>query len=192
MNWDVQRSTFINKIVIIMKAILKYYAVALFVLLASINSYPQDQIINLSNGKKVVLHADHTWNYYEDISYKFDFSNLRDNKIPSFLRQGISVNKNALKIAVEMYLQGWRYTMPVPKSNQARWGNYDGRTTWWMGYWYNKKTHRYSESTPEKQSNGYYYGDDQNQKGYWRRGGSPSYPTKIEWLLSSYGGIKPY
>lgn len=175
-----------------MNNISNFKLTAVFVVFLSICSFAQDQIVSLKNGKKVILHSDHTWNYYEGISYNFDFSKLRDNKIPGFLRQGISVDQNTLKVAVEMYLQGWRYTMPVPKSNQARWGNYDGRTTWWMGYWYNKKTHKYSESTPEKQSNGYYYGDEQDQKGYWRRGGSPSYPTNIEWLLSSYGGVRPY
>ena len=157
-----------------------------------INIWAQDQIVTLPNGKKVVLHADKTWDYYEGLSYDYDFSKLIDNQIPSFLRQGIKVDKHTLVVAVEMYLQGWRYTMPRPKSSQATWGNHDGRTTWWKGYWYNNKTYKYSRGTPKKQSNGYYYGDGQNDKGYWRNGGSPNYPSKIDWLLSSSSGVKPY
>jgi len=153
--------------------------------------YAQDQIATLPDGKKVLLHSDKTWDYYEGLSYDFDFSKIEDNKIPDFLRQGINVDKQTLVVAVEMYLQGWKYTMPRPKSSQAYWGNSDGRTTWWKGYWYNKKTKKYSRRTPKKQSNGYYYGDDQNHQGSWSNGGSPGYPSKIDWLLSSSGGIKP-
>ena len=152
----------------------------------------QDKIATLPDGQKVILHSDKTWDYHKGISYDFDFSTLADNKIPGFLRQGISVDKQTLVVAVEMYLQGWRYTMPRPKSSQASWGNYDGRTTWWKGYWYNNKTQNYSKTTPRKQTNGYYYGDKQNNKGYWSNGGSPRYPSKIDWLLSSSGGVKPY
>ncbi len=151
----------------------------------------QDQIVTLQDGKQVVLHSDNTWEYYESISYDFDFSTLEDNQIPDFLRGGISVDKQTLKKAVELYLQGWRYTMPRPKSTQARWGNSDGRTTWWKGYWYNEKTNKYSRTTPVEKENGNYYGDSQNQRGSWSNGGSPSYPTKIDWLLSSSGGVRP-
>ena len=151
----------------------------------------QEQIVTLVNGQKAILYPDKTWDYYNGISYDFDFSTLDDNKIPNFLRQGINVDKQTLKTAVEMYLQGWRYTMPAPKSSQASWGNHDGRTTWWKGYWYNNKTQKYSRKTPEKQTNGYYYGDEQNDEGYWSNGGSPKYPSKIDWLLSSSGGVKP-
>jgi len=154
--------------------------------------YAQDQIVSLPNGKRVVLHSDKTWDYIEGLSYDFDFSKLRDNQIPDFLRQGIQVDRQTLLVAVEMYLQGWRYTMPIPKSAQAFWGNYDGRTTWWKGYWYNIKTNKYSRRTPTKKLNSYYYGDGQNDKGYWRNGGSPRNPSKINWLLSSSGGVKPY
>lgn len=91
-----------------------------------------------------------------------------------------------------MYLQGWRYTMPRPKSAKAAWGKSDGRTTWWYGNWYNNNTNKYSNKTPKKQSSGYYEGDRQNNKGSWRNGGSPGYPSKLEWLLSSSGGVKPY
>ncbi len=151
----------------------------------------QEEILTLSNGKKIIIHPDKTWDYHEGISYDFNFSTLKDDQIPNFLRQGIRANKRTLTTAAELYLQGWRYTMPGPKSNQAAWGNYDGRTTLWKGHWYNNKTNKYSRSTPLKQSNGYYYGDNQNDKGNWSNGGSPGMPSKIEWLLSSYGGVKP-
>lgn len=174
-----------------MKTFIKFYFLTLLILVSSTNLIAQDQILKLPNGKKVILHSDKTWNYYENIKYDFDFKKLRDNEIPSFLRQSIRVKKSTLKTAIKMYLQGWRYTMPAPKSTQASWGNSDGRTTWYMGYWHNKKTGKYSNTTPLIKTNGYYLGDNQNQQNYWRRGGSPHYPTKIEWLLSNYGGVKP-
>jgi hypothetical protein len=173
-----------------------YFIEILVVLICTIFSQniliAQDEVVTTSNGRKVILHADKTWEYYENISYNFDFSILENNQIPDFLRQGITVDKQTLRIAVEMNLQGWEYIMPQPKSAQAEWGNYDGRTTWWNGYWYNYKTETYSRETPQKRSNGYYYGDEQNDKDYWRNGGSPDSPTKLEWLLSTSGGVKPY
>ncbi len=161
------------------------------VILINTVTYSQDQIVTLENNKKVILYSDKTWDYYQDNLYDYDFSSIKDNTIPDFLRSGIQVNKETLTIAVEMYLQGWRYTMPRPKSNQAHWGNSDGRTTWWNGYWYNNSTKKYSTTKPTKGFNGLYFGNDQNNQG-WRRGGSPRYPSKIEWLLSSSGGVKPY
>lgn len=154
------------------------------------NLQAQDQIVTLSNGRKVILHSDFTWEYQKAIEYNFNFSTLKDNKIPKFLRQGIAVKRSTLVAATEMYLQGWRYTMPRPKSSQARWGNGDGRTTWYSGYWLNQKTQKYSGTTPKKHKDGYYYGDKQRTTG-WSNGGSPSYPTKIQWLLSKRGGVKP-
>lgn len=176
------------------KSVLLIKFLWVFILVTFIQNglYAQDQIISLPNGKRAVLHSDKTWDLFEGISYDYDFTKLTDNHVPDFLRQGINVDKQTLKVAVEMYLQGWRYSMPNPKSTQATWGNGDGRTTWWKGYWYNNKNNKYSKKTPKKQSNGYYYGDDQNNKGYWSNGGSPSYPSKIDWLLSSSGGVKPY
>lgn len=152
----------------------------------------QDQIVSLANGRKIVVHANKTWDYFEGVSYNYDFTNLSKNHIPSLLRAGISADKQTLVIAVKMYLQGWRYTMPKPKSSQACWGNSDGRTTWWKGYWYNNKTYKYSRRRPTKARDGYFHGDSQNDKGYWSNGGSPSSPSKIDWLLSSSGGTKPY
>lgn len=153
--------------------------------------FTQNQIALLPNGKKVILYEDKTWAYHEKLSYDFNFDQLIDNRIPDFLRQGIDVDKKTLKIAVEMYLQGWHYTMPRPKSRKAEWGYEDGRTTWWNGYWYNDKTLEYSRLIPEKQANGYYDGDEQEEKKSWRNGGSPPYPSAVEWLLSSKGGVKP-
>lgn len=98
----------------------------------------------------------------DEIVYDFDFSTLKEDEIPDFLRQGTSADIELLTTAVEMYLQGWRYFMPRPKSAQARWGNRDGRTTWYYGSWYNEKTKQYSSATPKKQEDGYYVGDDRN------------------------------
>lgn len=152
----------------------------------------QDQIVSLANGRKIVVHVNKTWDYFEGVSYNYDFTKLSNNHIPSFLRGGIAADKQTLVSAVKMYLQGWRYTMSKPKSSQACWGNYDGRTTWWKGYWYNNKTHKYSRRRPTKATDGYFKGDSQNDKDYWSNGGSPSTPSKIDWLLSSSGGEKPY
>ena len=118
-------------------------------------------------------------------------SSVKSNKIPSYLRQGITVDKATLNIAIKMYQQGWRYAMPEPKSAQAMWGNYDGRTTWWYHDWENIKTEQHSQTTPVLNEQGKYVGDWQDNRGYYRNGGSPSWPTKIEWLLSTSGGVKP-
>lgn len=89
-----------------------------------------------------------------------------------------------------MQKQGWEYIMPQPKSPQARWGNRDGRTTWWVGYWTNHITNETSENIPNFNS-GKYKGDNKGGRA-WRRGGSPGVPSKLEWLLSKHGGIEPY
>jgi hypothetical protein len=111
------------------------------------------------------------------------------SEIPGSLRGGINVDQNTINIALEMQQKGWEYIMPSPKSSKASWGNTDGRTTWWVGYWHNNKTNKFSSSTP-KLIKGEYVGDDSGGSG-WRRGGSPRTPTKLEWLLSKSGGIKP-
>jgi len=169
---------------------MKKIIINVLLVLLCLNVCAQNKIATLPNGQKVVLYPDMTWDYYKENKYNFDFSKIKDNEIPSFLRKGITVKKYILKEAVIMYFQGWRYTMPQPKSNQACWGNYDGRTTWWYGYWYNVKTKKYSSSDLKKQLNGDYKGDMQNMKGYYRRGGSPARPNKIQWLLSSGGGCR--
>lgn len=167
---------------------------AITLLLALLFSFPalaQDIRTTLPNGKKVVLHADKTWEYDEEVSYDYDFASVKDNQIPDFLRQGISADRATIITAIEMHLQGWRYTMPRPKSAQAAWGNSDGRTTWWAGWWHNSATGSYSSTTPKKGSNGQYYGDAQDRHGGWTNGGSPRSPNKLEWLLSESGGIAP-
>jgi len=108
---------------------------------------------------------------------------------PACLRQDAPKTDAATQaVAVELSQQGWTYTMPVPKSKEAIWGNPDGRTTWWFGYWFNTKTNKYSDTDPKKDASGAYVGDDQIRKDFYRRGGSPGNPTSLEWLLSTVGG----
>jgi len=44
---------------------------------------------------------------------------------------------------------GWCYREARPKSAQARRGNTDGRTTWWIGYWVNAVENVCSEAPPQ-------------------------------------------
>jgi hypothetical protein len=110
-------------------------------------------------------------------------------EVPSELRGGIQADNATIQKALEIKKQGWTYIMPKPKSPQAAWGNRDGRTTWWVGYWINEKTSETSSTEPVL-TNSKYIGDSRGSLG-WRRGGTPPPPTKIEWLLSKEGGIKP-
>ena len=105
---------------------------------------------------------------------------------PPTLRQGVDCSQSDISIAQELVTQGWHYLMPMPKSPQAAWGNRDGRTTWYVGYWVGPNG-ALSQSQPSKDSNGVYVGDGLGSAG-WRRGGSPRFPTKIEWLCSRNGG----
>jgi len=114
---------------------------------------------------------------------------LLSQEIPTELRSGIKADNTTIQKALEMKRQGWIYVMPEPKSAQAAWGNRDGRTTWWVGYWTNDKTGETSSIEPVL-NNEKYVGNGQGVR-VWRRGGSPPPPTKIEWLLSKSGGIKP-
>ena len=113
----------------------------------------------------------------------YDLSTLKDDSVCLFMAEGIYFSKDILVVGEQMYSQGWRYFISMPKSSNAEWGILDERTTWWRGYWYNKTTRKYSESTPKKQTDGIYIGDNINNNKRWRNGGSPSAPTKIEWLL---------
>ena len=113
----------------------------------------------------------------------------QSTSIPSSLRGGIAADAKTIKIALAMQKDGWKYVMPEPKSPQAAWGNTDGRTTWWEGYWENTITGAFSSETP-KLKDGKYIGDGVDDRG-WRRGGSPGRPTVLEWLLSESGGIMP-
>jgi len=109
---------------------------------------------------------------------------IDENQIPLELRQTVNADRNTISTAIELRTQGWFYVPPQPKSRQAAWGNYDGRTTWWYGYWINKKNSKISARIPVKQQDGVYYGDGIDLRLIWRRGGSPIYPSKLELLLS--------
>lgn len=110
---------------------------------------------------------------------------------PPQLRPGIVCDEATTAIASALASQGWVYVMPQPKSAQAAWGNRDGRTTWWLGYWQNTKTGATSVKQPTKGTGDNYTGDGQAGKGVWRRGGSPPLPSKVEWLCSKNGGVAP-
>jgi hypothetical protein len=157
----------------------------LFLLLTNIFA---EQVITLNNGRKAVLFDDFTWRYLEQEKSIPGYPEIKDNEIPPFLRQGIRATRQEIIIAIEIYNQGWRYTMPQPKSSQAAWGNSDGRTTWWYGWWYNEKMGLYSDSTPRKSENGLYLGDNQNNANRWRNGGSRGRPDIYMYLLSKSGG----
>ena len=150
-----------------------------------ITSLYAEEIVDLKDGSKAVLYDDHTWAKVE-----VNNSTPQDilNKNKSHLRNGIQASNNEIQSACEMYDQGWRYTMPRPKSAQAAWGNSDGRTTCYSGWWYNSKTNHYSHTTPKKSSNGLFLGDNQNNSHTWRRGGSPRKPDVYMFLLSQNGG----
>src|SRR5436190_24378787 len=70
--------------------------------------------------------------------------------IPEPLRGGISCDETTLAAASVLAKDGWIYVMPKPKSPQAAWGNRDGRTTWWVGYWTNARTKATSGKQPVK------------------------------------------
>jgi|ERR1017187_9453235 hypothetical protein len=113
------------------------------------------------------------------------------NSIPPELRKGdFSCDQATIRAAVELKLAGWTYIMPAQKSPQAAWGNHDGRTTWWIGYWVNKQDNATSATQPKKDSSGKLTGDGNGIRS-WRRGGSPPTPTKTEWFCSDFGGIPP-
>lgn len=109
----------------------------------------------------------------------------RDPYAEISLRRGITASPAEILLAKKIRAAGWMYIMPRPKSNQARWGNSDGRTTWWHGYWENRDERTYSRSTPAEADG--FRGDGIHDTG-WRRGGSPRRPSAIEWLCSVSGG----
>jgi hypothetical protein len=114
-----------------------------------------------------------------------------DVAIPAELRQGtFACDQQTIQTALGIKRAGWVYIMPEPKSPQAAWGHRDGRTTCWVGYWTNSKSKETSATEPKKDAAGKWTGDGNGSR-YWRRGGSPPAPTKIEWLCSMSGGIPP-
>lgn len=131
------------------------------------------------SGDKVIL--------FEDGTYRKDNLSKVDNELKSRIKQignQCSASEDDIEEAYLLAVQGWRYTLPQPKSRQAAWGNPDGRTTWWYGYWENIDTNMYSSKKPKLGQSRIFIGDGQKLKGYYRNGGSPSYPTKIETILS--------
>lgn len=141
-----------------------------------------EETVTTKDGRSIILYDDHSWR---------EVSNNKDDKASQYrknLRQGVKASEEEIAQACEMYMQGWRYTMPEPKSKKAAWGNYDRRTTWFRGWWYNEKTKQYSDTTPKKAKNGLYLGDNQNNAYSWTNGGSPAYPDVYMYLLSSSGG----
>lgn len=113
-----------------------------------------------------------------------------DMSIPAELRAGIDADQATIDGALDLQHDGWAYIMPRPKSPQAAWGNPDGRTTWYQGYWINKQSNQTSLQVPAKGPEGHYVGDGLGTS-EWKRGGSPRLPTKLEWLCSISGGIPP-
>ncbi len=93
----------------------------------------------------------------------FTIMSYSQAKIPPSLRQGIQVDEKTISIALEMQKQGWVYVMPQPKSPQASWGNKDGRTTWFDGYWINGNK---TSSTMPILKDGKYVGDDAGIPGW--------------------------
>jgi endonuclease/exonuclease/phosphatase family metal-dependent hydrolase len=89
----------------------------------------------------------------------------------------------ARTLAAELRAAGWAYVLPEPKSNAAKWGNTDTRTTWWPGHWKNGKTGRTSVTEPAKPG----WMGDGAEKPKWRDGGSPGPVTWVEWLCSKEG-----
>jgi len=110
--------------------------------------------------------------------------------IPEPLRGEIEVEQATIDHALALHEAGWRYVMPRPKSAKAAWGHGDKRTTWWIGYWKNAKTGVYSLNVPRRVENQYIPHGSVTPG--WRRGGTPPRPTKLQWLLSDSGGVKPY
>ena len=156
---------------------------AFFLLVCSLFS---EEIVTRADGTKVILFDDHTWANQSIGEISDPNSILKQYK--SFLRKGIAASDSDIQIACEMYSQGWKYSMPRPKSSQAAWGYGDGRTTWYNGYWFNSKTNLYSDTTPVKKESGLYLGDNQNSSNTWRNGGSPRKPDVYMFLLSESGG----
>jgi hypothetical protein len=104
------------------------------------------------------------------------------------LRPGVTASDSDRQTASSLCEQGWKYVMPKPKSPQATWGNHDGRTTWFVGYWTNSTTRATSAKQPVRGADGICAGSGAAVSGAWRRGGSPALPSKVEWLCSLDGG----
>jgi hypothetical protein len=164
---------------------MKKLLTVLFLVLVFAQIY-SEEIVKLNDGRKVVLYDDHTWADIKNETSPNSLDLVENYK--QQLRKGISASDSDIKIACEMLAQGWKYTMPRPKSAQAAWGNSDGRTTWYNGFWYNSISNLYSVVTPTRKDSGLYLGDNQNTSNSWRNGGSPRKPDIYMYLLSDSGG----
>ena len=83
------------------------------------------------------------------------------------------------RLADALKQAGWAYEFPQPKSKTAKWGNFNGATTWWPGYWVNAKSGATSASQPAASDS---FKGDGLPKPAWRKGGSPKEPSWVEWL----------
>jgi hypothetical protein len=166
-----------------MKKILVVLCLALF-----FTKIYSEEIVELNDGRKVVLYDDHTWAEIKKDTIQNNLDLV--GKYKQQLRKGITATDSEIKTACEMLSQGWKYTMPRPKSAQAAWGNSDRRTTWYNGFWYNSISNLFSVETPTKRDSGLYLGDNQNSSNSWRNGGSPRMPDIYMYLLSDFGGPK--
>lgn len=155
------------------------FLVAIFLIITGVSVFAETSAVTEA-GEKVILFPDGT--YRKGIENKID--NGLELRIQS-AGNNFSASESDLKEAYSLAVQGWRYTLPQPKSRQSAWGNSDGRTTWWYGYWRNIETNEYSSRKPELGQSGMWIGNGQNQSGYYRRGGSPTYPSKVELILSA-------
>jgi hypothetical protein len=104
------------------------------------------------------------------------------------LRSGRTAGAAEVATATALKKAGWTYVMPKPKSAQAAWGNKDGRTTWFLGYWQQTGSTELSVRMPAKQVDGSFKGDGAATPGAWKNGGSPPAPSNVEWLCSITGG----
>ena len=158
----------------------KYTVILFFCILALfVTSVFAQTTATTESGDKILL--------FKDGTYRKNDQPKVDNELKSRIKQignQCSASENDIEEAYLLAIQGWRYTLPQPKSRQAAWGNSDGRTTWWYGYWENIDTNAYSSKKPKLGQSGIFIADGQKLKGYYRNGGSPSYPTKIETILS--------
>jgi hypothetical protein len=168
-----------------------FFLIITLAILFPCKAIAQQKVVKLEDGVEIIIYPDKTWEYYDKIPSNFDIDKIGDNDIPDFLRQGIEVSKDTILTAIELHKQGWTYFMPSPKCQGTARGNQEGKTTWWCGYWYNKERDCYSYTIPVKKENGLYYGDRQNKKDTWRWCKDNNKPSKLQWLLSKKGGIKP-
>ena len=144
----------------------------------------EQEIVTLENGKKIIINANYTW-YYQEENLNNEDVILQNKKT---LRQKVNATDQQILIACQMREQGWIYIMPVPKSDDAEWFNFDKNTVWYNGWWSNYHTQKYSRTTPILNLNGRYEGDNIDMSNTFSKGGSPGKPDIFMFLLSDCGG----